>query len=126
MRRSRREPFAEHPATDAVWLTIGAVLLAAGLLVWTVGQVAAILFGAHHALPVPAEEMAGVLWNLPSHLDDPAQAWPRSVRGMLPGPVGMYAALVLVVWGPVLAVGLVIRHLHPHRRRERKANGAKW
>jgi type IV secretion system protein VirD4 len=45
---------------------------------------------------------------------------------MLPGPVGMYAALVLTVWGPVLAVGLLIRRLHPHRRAERKANGARW
>jgi type IV secretion system protein VirD4 len=126
MRHSYREPYAEYPATDAVWLTIGAVLLAAGLLVWTVGQVAAVLFGAHQPLPMPAEEMAGVLWNLPSHLDDPAQAWPASVRGMLPGPVGMYAALVLTVWGPVFAIGLLIRHLHPHRRRERNANGARW
>ena len=125
MRRDRRDPFAEH-ATDAVWLTLGAVLLAAGLLVWTVGQVAALLFGAHHFLPMPAEDMAGVLWNLPGHLDDPAQAWPRSVRWMLPGPVGMYAALVLVVWGPVLGLGLLVRALRPRARRERKAKGARW
>jgi hypothetical protein len=76
MWRDRRQPYAEYPAADAIWLTFGAVLLAAGLLVWTVGQVAALLFGAHHPLPMPAEDMAGVLWNLPSHLDDPAQAWP--------------------------------------------------
>jgi len=126
MWRDRRQPFAEHPATDAVWLTLGAVLLAAGLLVWTVGQVAAVLFGAHHPLPMPAEEMAGVLWNLPGHLDDPAQAWPRNVRGMLPGPVGMYAALVLVVWGPVLGLGLLVRWLRPRAWRERRAKGAKW
>jgi type IV secretion system protein VirD4 len=125
MRRDRRDPFAEH-ATDAVWLTLGAVLLAAGLLVWAVGQVAALLFGAHHFLPMPAEDMAGVLWNLPGHLDDPAQAWPRSVRWMLPGPVGMYAALVLVVWGPVLGLGLLVRALRPRARRKRKAKGAKW
>jgi type IV secretion system protein VirD4 len=126
MRRSYREPYAEHPATDAIRLTIGALILAAGLLAWTVGQVAAVLFGAHHPLPLPAEDMAGVLWRLPSHLNDPAKAWPPTVRRMLPGPVGMYVALVLVVWGPVLAVGLLIRRLHPHRRRERKANGARW
>jgi type IV secretion system protein VirD4 len=126
MRRSYREPYAEHPATDAIWLTVGAVILAAGLLVWTVGQVAALLFGAHHPLPMPAEEMAGVLWTLPGHLDDPAQAWPRSVRGMLPGPVGMYAALVLAVWGPVLGLGLLVRACRPKARRQRKANGAKW
>lgn len=33
MWRNRRQPFAEYPATDAAWLTLGAVLLAAGLLV---------------------------------------------------------------------------------------------
>jgi type IV secretion system protein VirD4 len=124
MWRDRRPPYAEYPATDGIWLTIGAVLLAAGLLVWTVGQVAAILFGAHQPLPMPAEEMAGLLWNLPSHLDDPAQAWPRSVRGMLPGPLGMYAALVLVVWGPVLGLGLLVRACRPRARRERKARGS--
>jgi hypothetical protein len=75
---------------------------------------------------MPAEDMAGVLWNLPSHLDDPAQAWPPSVRGMLPGPVGMYAALLLTVWGPVFAIGLLIRRFHPYRRRERRAKGARW
>jgi type IV secretion system protein VirD4 len=126
MRRDRRDPFAEHPATDAVWLTIGAVLLAAGLLVWLVGQVAAVLFGAHHPLPMPAEEMAGVLWHLPGTLKDPAQAWPPTVLGMLSGPVGMYAALILTVWGPVLAIGLLVRRLRPRARRERKARGAKW
>jgi type IV secretion system protein VirD4 len=126
MWRDRREPFAEHRATDAIWLTIGAVLLATGLLVWAVGQVAAVLFGAHHPLPMPAEEMAGVLWNLPGHLDDPAQAWPRNVRGILPGPVGMYAALVLVVWGPVLGLGLLVRACRPRAMRERKARGARW
>jgi type IV secretion system protein VirD4 len=126
MWRDRRQPYAEHPATDAVWLTLGAVLLVAGLLVWAVGQVAAVLFGAHHFLSMPAEEMAGVLWNLPGHLNDPAQAWPTTVRWMLPGPVGMYAALVLVVWGPVLGLGLLIRAFRPHHRRERKAKGARW
>src|SRR6266542_3543986 len=126
MWRDRRQPYAEHPATDAVWLTIGAVLLAAGLLVWLVGQVAAILLGAHHPLRMSAEEMAVVLWHLPGTLKDPAQAWPPTVRGMLPGPVGMYAALVLVVWGPVLAVGLLVRALRPRARRERKAHGARW
>jgi type IV secretion system protein VirD4 len=126
MWRDRRPPYAEYPATDGIWLTIGAVLLAAGLLVWAVGQVAALLFGAHDPLPMPAEDMAGVLWNLPSHLDDPAQAWPRSVRWMLPGPVCMYAALVLVVWGPVLGLGLLVRACRPRARQERKARGAKW
>jgi type IV secretion system protein VirD4 len=38
----------------------------------------------------------------------------------------MYAALVLTVWGPVLLVGLLVRRFHPHRRRERKARGARW
>jgi type IV secretion system protein VirD4 len=91
--------------------------------VWTVGQVAAVLFGAHQPLPMPAEDMAGVLWNLPSRLDDPAQAWPPSVRGMLPGPVGMYAALVLTVWGPVLLVGLTGPPVPPPPPRRAQGQG---
>ena len=80
----------------------------------------------HQHLPVRLVDMLGVLLRLPGTWEDPARAWPPSSQPLLPGPVGMYAALVLVVWGPVLLLGLLIRRLHPHRRAERKAKGARW
>jgi hypothetical protein len=82
---------------DTFWLLVAAVLFAACGLVWLVGQVAAIVFGAHEHLPVRLVDMLGVLLRLPGTWDDPAQAWPSSSQPLLPGPVGMYAAAVLTV-----------------------------
>ena len=67
------------------------LLFAACSLVWLIGQVAAILFGAHQHLPVRLVDMLGVLLRLPGTWDDPARAWPPSSQPLLPGPVGMYA-----------------------------------
>ena len=85
-------------------------LLAAGLLVaglacgltWATGQLAGLL-NAGVWLDVPAGALPGVVARLPEHWGDPAQAWPVGVRDLLPGPVGMYAAGVLVL---LLAGGL--------------------
>src|SRR6266567_5822078 len=104
VRRERVEspkPQGSESAVDSLlWIAVGAVLVAT-VLVWVVGQVAAVLFGAHHWLPISLAEMAGVPFHLAKHPGDPRLAWPRSVRGMLPGPVGMYAAAVLVLLVPV-------------------------
>src|SRR5215217_6239976 len=63
---------------DTFWLVVAALLFTACGLVWLIGQVAAILFGAHEHLPVRLVDMLGVLLRLPGTWDDPAQAWPPS------------------------------------------------
>src|SRR6266545_3176032 len=119
------KPQGSESAVDSLlWLAVGAVL-AATVLVWVVGQVAAVLFGAHHWLPVSLAEVAQVPFHLAKHPGDPRLAWPASVRGMLPGPVGIYAALVLVLVVPVgLASGLVGRRWSWERRL--REHGAQW
>src|SRR5262245_52935538 len=96
MWRERVEPSKPQAAESAVdhllWLAVG-TLLTVTVLVWLVGQVAAVLFGAHHWLPVSLAEVAKVPFALAKHPGDPKLAWPSEVRGMLPGPVGMYTAL---------------------------------
>jgi type IV secretion system protein VirD4 len=107
MRRSPNAPDVRPPDEASDRLLLAAVVAALGvtLLLWVVGQVAAVLFGAHHWLNVSLAEMAGVPLHLIHHPGDPALAWPATVRGQLPGPVGMYATLVLVLSLPgVLAV----------------------
>src|SRR6266567_8801327 len=103
VRRERVEspkPQGSESAVDSLlWLAVGAVF-AATVLVWVVGQVAAVLFGAHHWLPISLAQVAQVPFHLAKHPGDPRLAWPASVRGMLPGPGGMYTALVLVVTVP--------------------------
>jgi type IV secretion system protein VirD4 len=124
--RHERNPEHEH-AIDMLLLTAGALLLAGSGLLWVVGQVAAILFGAHHEhLPVRLVDMLGVLLRLPGTWDDPARAWPPEVWPLLPGPVGMYAAAILTFWLPVLAYGLLVRLVSPRARRRRRQRGARW
>jgi type IV secretory pathway TraG/TraD family ATPase VirD4 len=42
-------------------------------------------------------QLAHVLISLPSHLADPRQAWPGRARADLPGPVGFYLSLALLM-----------------------------
>jgi type IV secretion system protein VirD4 len=126
--RHERHPEHEH-AIDMLLLTAGALLLAGSGLLWVVGQVAAILFGAHQHLELRLDDLFGVLLHLPGHYHDPKQAWPPHARRLLPGPVGMYAALLLTVSVPVLLVGWVIgRWRLPARRGRvpRRQRGARW
>jgi type IV secretion system protein VirD4 len=125
--RHERHPEHDH-AIDALLLTAGALLLAGTGLLWVVGQVAALLFGAHQHLELRLDDLFGVLLHLPGHYHDPKQAWPPAARRLLPGPVGMYAALVLVVWVPVLLVGWVVGRwrLPARHRTPRRQRGARW
>ena len=48
-----RDPYREQQhVPDTLWLVVAVVLFAACGLVWLIGQVAAVLFGAHEHLPV--------------------------------------------------------------------------
>jgi len=128
MRRERvvsPKPQGSESAVDSLlWLVVGTAL-AATVLVWLVGQVAAVLFGAHHWLPVTLAEVARVPFHLAKHPGNPRLAWPKSVRGMLPGPLGMYAALVLVLAIPTALASVVLgRRLRWDRRL--REHGTQW
>ena len=67
-----------------------------------------------------------VLERLPGHLGDPAAAWPRSVRGELPAPGLLIAALVvagLVALGVLCGVVYLVLRLQRMRQPE---NSAQW
>jgi hypothetical protein len=125
----RRSPVPEvRPPDEATDKLLMAVILAAlGLtvLLWVVGQVAAALFGTHHWLHTSLGEMASVPLHLIHHTGDPKLAWPARLRGQLPGPVGMYTALVLVLTVPMVVVGLVAGDRFGHDRRLRE-RGSTW
>jgi hypothetical protein len=122
-----RDPYPEHHYLPDTFLLWAAGLLFVGCgLVWLIGQVAALLFGAHEHLAVRLVDMLGVLIRLPGTWDDPARAWPPETWPLLPGPVGMYAAALLTCWLPVLLVGLVVRLVSPRARRQRRQRGARW
>jgi type IV secretion system protein VirD4 len=112
----RPEPLTTRQRPETVGLSPGEKLLAgvvaataaAGVFAWLVGQLAGLLF-AHTWLHVGAADMPEVLWHLPKHPGDPALAWPVRFRPALPGPVGMYLCVVLVVGALVGLADLMIR-----------------
>jgi type IV secretion system protein VirD4 len=82
---------------------IGGLLGVAGT-VWLWGGVAGVLFGSGWPA-MGLGQVLGVPLRLPSHLSDPAAAWPAVARANLPGATGVYAALALLTLG---AAGLVV------------------
>jgi type IV secretion system protein VirD4 len=111
--------------SDTVVLSLMAGLATIAGLVWFWGGVAGSLFG--HGWPrLAVRQLPGIIVRLPARLADPALAWPREARRLLPDPAGCYAALALVAaaaWATVLIAtrsGLVSRLLG------RGARGAHW
>jgi type IV secretion system protein VirD4 len=128
MRRPPTRPDMQSPtdeATDRLLFVAVLAVLGVTVLLWLVGQVAAVLFGAHHWLKLSLAEVAAVPVRVIHHPGDPALAWPPKVQGQLPGPVGMYAALALLLILPATLLGLLGGRRFGWDRRVRQ-HGAKW
>ncbi len=81
--------------TRVYWIA-GAAAATVLAILWLSGAVAGALFGSGWA-PIHLDQLLFAAIRLPSHLDSPRAAWPRGVARGLPGPLGFYAALVLVL-----------------------------
>ncbi len=102
---------------------------------WLAGQMAGLLVGGEWP-EVSLAELPGILSRLPRHPADPARAWPAAVRGRLPGPAGMYAALALLFAVPMLLGTLTVWWRRrrttgpwpatPRRGRPHHAPGGHW
>jgi type IV secretion system protein VirD4 len=90
---------------------LGLIALVAGVLalVWLWGGVAGELFGRGWPRVDGPDGLLTVLTRLPSHLGDPARAWPWRARTRLPGPLASYGALALLLTTAGLAVRLAVR-----------------
>ncbi len=108
--------------SDGAMLAAIGCMVGVGAMLWLWGGIAGVLFG-HGWPPVAGGQLPSVLLRLPARLADPATAWPAPARPLLPGPVGFYAALiVLVATGGVaaLAASRAIASARPGYR------GARW
>lgn len=126
----------EQPAGLGERLALAAVVLAAVLAVssWLVLELAAVLF-AGGSLHLSASAALAGITRLPEHLGDPRDAWPTRVRAHLPGPLGIYAAGLVVL---AASVGVITIGWHLARsaattlgggspgRRERTDAAARW
>ena len=116
-------------APEDPWVSAGLVILAGVLgvavIVWGIGQLAALAFGGG-ALSTGLGQMPGVLARLPGAWSDPAAAWPAPDRSRLPGPVGFYAVAAVAV-AAVVSVGLAAATLSGRRPgAPPKEAGARW
>ena len=109
---------------DAVLLAVIGTAAALVAAVWVWGGLAGLLFG--HGWPhVGAGQLATVLARLPGRLSHPAAAWPRGVRGLLPGAGGFYGALaVLAGCAATLVLGASRAGLLA--RLGRRPGGTRW
>ncbi|HEY1523803.1 MAG TPA: type IV secretory system conjugative DNA transfer family protein [Solirubrobacteraceae bacterium] len=120
---SRSRATHEAVSDEAVLVVIGTVVGICAL-VWLWGGVAGAVFG--RGWPgTGGTDLLGVLEHLPTHLGDPALAWPAASRTELPGPAGFYAGLALVaaVGAGVVVVARRIGGGFPGRHGGR---GARW
>ena len=97
-------------------------MVGVGALLWLWGGLAGVLFG-HGWPPVAGGQLPSVLIRLPARLSDPATAWPAPVQPWLPGPLGFYAALLVLVAAGAAAALLASRAIATARPGYR---GAKW
>src|SRR5689334_25281799 len=90
--------------SDGAMLAAIGCMVGIGALLWLWGGLAGVLFG-HGWPPVAGGQLPSVLIRLPARLSDPATAWPAPAQPWLPGPLGFYTALlVLVAAGAAAAV----------------------
>jgi Type IV secretory system Conjugative DNA transfer len=94
------KPRAGGDESDPVVATLVGGLIAVCVLAWASGQLAGLLF-AHTWLRMGLAELPWVVYGWARNWRDPALAWPAGVRGLLPGPVGMYLCLGLVLATPL-------------------------
>ncbi|MHB8691680.1 MAG: type IV secretory system conjugative DNA transfer family protein [Solirubrobacteraceae bacterium] len=124
---------AQRPSGPSDVFVLGLLAAVAGTLalVWLWGGLAGELFGRGWPRVAGPGQLLTVLTRLPSHLRDPALAWPAGARSRLPGAVGTYAALaaLLGVAGAILLVAYRGGALDIVRRRvggSSGGSGARW
>jgi hypothetical protein len=114
---------SQDNGVDTLLMILIGLALLASALVWLVGQVAALAFGSHHLIHLGLSDMPGVIFQLAEHAGDPRMAYPPPARVALPGPVGMYAALILALALPTTVLVLLLAPEPAARRRSTGAGG---
>ena len=81
---------------DQMLLMAIAILLGATFMLWLTGQVSGFVHSGHWP-KVSLPEMGQVAVKVPRHPLDPAAAWPKGARRLLPGPVPFWLTFVLLL-----------------------------
>ena len=105
----------EGPMDQMLLMAIG-IVLGASFLLWLTGEVAAYVHSGRWP-KVSIAEMGQVVVNTPRHPLDPAAAWPRHARPLLPGPVLFWATFLVLLAVAVTAWVYLSAALRSLRRR---------
>jgi type IV secretion system protein VirD4 len=81
---------------DQLLLMAIAILVGATFMLWLTGQVSGFVHSGHWP-KVSLPEMGQVAVKVPRHPLDPAAAWPKGARRLLPGPVLFWGTFVLLL-----------------------------
>jgi type IV secretion system protein VirD4 len=109
----------EGPLDQFLLMAI-AILLGATFMLWLTGQVSGFVHSGHWP-KVSLPEMGVVLTKVPRHPMDPAAAWPRGARQLLPGPVLFWATFMVLLAILVTAWVYLSAALRSARRRMGRA-----
>jgi type IV secretion system protein VirD4 len=122
---------SESRPANGTWLIAGALAATTIALLWLLGALSAALFGDGWTTTT-AGRLLGVAVRLPSDLGDPRRAWPPPVRGAMPGAVGVYLTLALIL-GALAGLGVGALKLIGDRarginlgRRQKQPESARW
>ena len=119
------EQRAGEGISDVALLAMIGCAVAAGALVWVWGGIAGSLFGAGWP-GLGGGQLLEVITRLPTHLSNPASAWPAPLRAQLPGPGGFYISLAVLALGVAGACMLVSRFGPARHLPGASNNGARW
>lgn len=99
-----------HTSDGGLFLPLGGLVFGLLGLLWLTGALSAALFGAGWT-PLGISDLSATAIRLAAHLGDPRLAWPREFRHALPGALGFYVTLAVILAVALLVVGLIGRLL---------------
>ncbi|MDF1596192.1 MAG: type IV secretory system conjugative DNA transfer family protein [Acidimicrobiia bacterium] len=117
-------PAANSPDGEKVLTIVTGALVAACLMVWAAGQVAARLWTGTWP-QVPLSESPLILWKLVASPAIPSEAWPPAAAHVLPGPLPYYGTLIFLV-AVLIAVGAIGYRWHDRHRNSSDGESARW
>jgi hypothetical protein len=123
-----RQQNAQLGELERVVLVIAAITVLVGAFLYAWVGLAGGLFGGGWP-HLTATQLSRAIARVPAHLGDPRLAFPPRIRSQLPGPLGFYLALAVLLVGVAIAVWLALRVYQQHRAPPAgggKRPGARW
>ncbi len=108
---------------ELVAVSIAGIFLFISFILYLAGQIAGLLFKGHWP-DTQFFSFPGVAINIVQHPGSPADAWPSSAEGQIPGPVPYYIVLLLLIVAGIFGWKYAKDFWHGTKRKD--ANNAQW